>query len=685
MHRLAPRRIALIPLLLMAACSTAAARDACPDLKSKLSAVDASKYDADAVIVLDDTDVSVQPNGIGAARTTMLTRILREGGIRGQSVQRFDYDPTTNRLEVHAVRIHRADGTVEEVPLAHAVDQPTPQWGIYWGQRQMLVSVPRLNVGDAVETVSIKTGFNVAYLAGEGEHGGGGSSGGSSGGPAVGSGSPALEPPMPGHWYDEVTFSAGLPIIEKRYVVRMPKDKPLQYEVYYGEVRSSVTVDGDKMVYTFEKRDIPAWKGEPGMVARSDADTKLVLATLPDWKSKSRWFYAANEKAFAVNDEIRATVRDVIANCKTDEEKYTALNHWVAENIRYIGTSRGPCEGYTTHDAIETFRDRGGVCKDKAGLLVAMLRVADFDSYIVMTQAGSDVERIPADQFNHAVTCIRNADGSFRLLDPTWMPKSRENWSSAEQLQNVVYGTPEGVDLSRSPYSGPENNEIAWRSQTAISDEGAARGACSIVASGAPETALRRSFNGRRPSERVGVVEEGFARLSPATAVRAARISDPVDFSAPFAIECEFVADGYALGSGERRFLSLPMLEQVLGDMVVSDVMGGASLEKRKFTARFRSTRRLVFSEVISLPDGWTVAELPETKKLDGPAAALDFRIEQSGGQIRYECTLDLKKHRVPPEEYANYKQVIDALNELSRTPLVATVAGAQRAAADTR
>jgi len=135
------------------------------------------------------------------------------------------------------------------------------------------------------------------------------------------------------------------------------------------------------------------------MASSSDVRCKLVLATLNDWHAKARWFHEANEPSFKTDVAIKAMVRELVGapdeKRMTDEEKIASLNHWVAENVRYVGNSRGAHEGYTTHPAIETFRDRGGVCKDKAGLLVAMLRVAGFDSYIVMTQAGTDVQAGP--------------------------------------------------------------------------------------------------------------------------------------------------------------------------------------------------------------------------------------------------------------------------------------------------
>lgn len=653
--------------LLSGAAVAARADDA---VKARVLAVEAGKYDSDIVIVLDETDVTVQADGIGVNTQRNVVKVLREGGIRGQSVQRFSFDPTTNRIALKVVRVYRANGSVETVPVETAAVQPQPQWGIFWGNQNLVVSVPRLEVGDAVETVLEKTGFNVAYLErgqgaegprGEQQHGQDARA--TQGGRAFGA--TKLEPPMPGHWYDEVEFYSSVPVIERRYTVRVPKNKPLQFEVYNGEVKSSVKIEGEHIVYSFEKRDIMPFSGEPHMVATTDVGCKVVLATLEDWFKKSRWFHEKNEPQFESNDEIKAKVREVIAGCQTDEEKITALNHWVAENIRYIGTSRGSCEGYTTHAARETFRDRGGVCKDKAGLLVTMLREAGFDSYIVMTQAGSDVTPIPADQFNHAVTSIRQKDGTFRLLDPTWMPKSRENWSSAEQLQHVVYGVPEGVNLTRSPYSGPENNWVKWQGQSALDANGDLQTKIDFSAAGVPETNLRRALAGRHPSERIRLLEDWIARLSPATKLARAEAMDAVDFSGPLQVRYDARADGYALGHGERRYWTLPMMKTVLAEVVLSDMNGATTLEKRKYPVRLRSTRRIEIRETVTLPAGWKVVDKPAPQKIDGPAASLSFEIQESGGKLEYVCQMDLKKHRVPPEEYANFKQALDKFNEL--------------------
>ncbi len=668
------RPIAALGLLLGLALSVAA-RAADDDIRAKIkSAGDAEKWNADLVTVFDYTDVRVMPNGLGVANKHQLTKILRDGGARSQAVQRFTFDPHTNRLELQVIRVHRADGQVEDVPVTSPVRQPQPAAGIFWPTEQFVVELPRLAVGDAVETQTEMTGFNVAYLAADANA-------------AAVAGMPPgfndhnalgvpLEPPVTGHWHDEVHFWSAVPTIEKRYTVRVPKDKPLQYEVYNGELRTGVVLDGNDIFYSFEKKDIPAFKGEPNMESQPNVGCKLLLATLPSWEDKSRWLHGVSEPQFAWDDAIAAKTREIIKDCKTDEEKYTALNHWVAENIRYAGTSRGMCEGYTIHPSIETFHDRCGVCKDKAGMLVTMLRVAGFESYLTMTMARQRVDRVPADQFNHAVTVVREKDGNLRLLDPTWMPKSRDNWSTLEPDQHVVYGIPEGHGLATSPYFPPETCLAQWRGQTNLAADGGLSGSLEFTATGAPEGRLRRALAGLHPDDRHQLFDKTFQRVSSNTQLKRVECMDPVDFSGPIRVQADFAAGDYAVGNGSRRYVRLPLMQTVFGDRTLVDLFGNTTLEKRQYGIKLWATRLCKFEETIKLPANWKATELPEPVELDGPVAGLKFKLESEPGQLRYTCELTIKRWQIPPADYANFKQVMEKFEELTGPVVACEVEG---------
>jgi transglutaminase-like putative cysteine protease len=150
------------------------------------------------------------------------------------------------------------------------------------------------------------------------------------------------------------------------------------------------------------------------------------MATAMSWEAKSRWFFDVNSDQFEVTPAIQEKVDEILKDqglTRADEErKAKALLHWVAQNIRYSGQTMGEGEGFTLHTGDMIFEQRSGVCKDIAGMLVTMMRAAGMDSYAAMTMAGSRIDEVPADQFNHCVTALKLEDGTFRMYDPTWVP-----------------------------------------------------------------------------------------------------------------------------------------------------------------------------------------------------------------------------------------------------------------------
>ncbi len=621
--------------------------------------------DAALVYVLDEADVYVQDSGLATTESCRLIKILTDAGARSQSVLRWEFDPDTYRVTVKAVRIHRKDETVEEVDLTSLIIQPTSfaqQGMIFWGNKQYLLPIPHLEIGDTLEIRVSKIGFNIAYLAGSGAGSGGGAGG------------ETLIPPIPGHWHEVTLFQTRHPILKKRYSVHMPKDKPVQYEVYNGTLKSSLWFDDDYHVYTWEAEGIPAVKREPRMIALDDCVPKLVMATLEDWEAKSRWFYEVNEPQFDADDAIRAKVYEITAGLKTEEEKIVACTHWVADNVRYYGTKQsGAREGYTLHDSRNTFRDRGGVCKDKAGMLVTMLRVLGHEVYPALTMAGSRVEQIPADQFNHTITVMRNKDGSFRILDPTWVPLFRATWSSFEDLQGLVYGTPEGQDLTLSPHYEPEYNMRAVRSVGEIRDDGTLSTRITMDLHGGADNRLRRAVNGIPDPEKRAAFERAL-NIAPNAHLGDLEYIDPYDYTRDGYVDMKVSAEGYASGGNGVHMFRLPLLSHPLNRFFRASFLDPGDLKERKYGLRFWATRLIRYEETLKLPAGWKVDHVPEPKTLDSASAGLSFEVTPGDGELTYRFEFRLKNGVVPAEDYPDYKKAIDTMNELSEEWIVCTV-----------
>ncbi|MFH0980171.1 MAG: DUF3857 domain-containing protein [Planctomycetota bacterium] len=632
------------------------------EIKQMLASAKESKdYDnADLVYVLDEADVYVQDSGLATTESCQVIKVLTDAGVRSQAVLRQEFDPATNRITVKAVRIHRKDGGLEEVAVTAVITQPAPQHAIYWGNRQHVLDIPRLEIGDGLEIRISKIGYNIAYL-------------GDAEASASRAGGETLQPPMPGHWYEVTLFQNNYPILKKRYSVHMPKDKPVQYEVYNGNLKSSLWFAGDRHVYTFSNENIPKLKEEPHGLAPDDCAVKLVMATVPDWEMKSRWFWDANKAQFDADDEVRAKVAELTAGLNDDEARIAALNHWVADNVRYYGTSRGPCEGFTLHKGTETIRDLGGVCKDKAGMLVTLLRAAGFEAYPALTMAGSRVETIPADQFNHTVTVLKEPDGSFRILDPTWIPLSREMWSSREALQHLVYGTPEGQTLTLSPYYPPEYNQLVCRSEGVLGPEGTLSTRITMDLQGYPCTYLRR-YADRYPKPEQRAAFEQALNIAPNARLEEFAFTDPRDYSRDGHVDMKVSASGYAAGAQRVRLFRLPLMSHPLANWLIPDFFYPVDTEKREFGMRMRATRLVRYEETLKLPPGWKVKHVPDKKTLDSGSAALTFEATPGEGTLTYRFELALKNHIIPPKDYPDWKKAVEAMKEITEAWIVCTV-----------
>ncbi|HVP12525.1 MAG TPA: DUF3857 domain-containing protein [Phycisphaerae bacterium] len=641
------------------------------DIKKMIAAAgDAKKYDNAALVtVLDEADVFVQDSGLATTESCEIVKILTDAGIRARSVYRMEFDPATNRISLKSVRIHRKGGTIEDVPVSSMITPPAKQHSIYWGNREHLLSIPRLEIGDCLEIRTSKIGYNIAYLDGSGDQPG--SAGGAAASPA---GEETLQPPMPGHWYEVTEFQNDHPIIKKRYSVYMPKDKPVQYEVYNGSLKSSLWFTDKYHVYTFWAEDIAPVKREPFMTGSADVATKLVMATIPDWFAKSKWFFNANESQFEADDAIKAKVHELTDGLPDEEAKIKACLHWVADNVRYYGTSRGPCEGFTLHKGTETFRDRGGVCKDKAGMLVTMLRVLGLEVYPSLTMAGTRVEAIPADQFNHTVTVMRNKDGTFRILDPTWSPLSKETWSSWEAQQGLVYGTPEGQDLTLSPYYPPEHNRLIYNGTSQIAEDGRLTTNIVMDMANSPCTAFRRSIDRFSKPDQRGFIEETLA-ISPNARLEELKHTDPFDYSQDTHVEMKVSAPTYASGGDVVWMFKLPMMQRPLGSFLLSDFTYNLTPE-RKLAVRMRATRLVQIEEKLQLPPGWKVDRVPEAKKMDSGSASLTFEVTPGDGVLTYRLEMKVKNNIIPPEDYAGFKKAMDTINELRDEWIVCSVGG---------
>lgn len=608
------------------------------------------------VTVFDSTTVDVQATGLSYFYTHQLFKILTaEGALQKRSIE-FGYDPLSAYVDFRLVKIYRNNGTSEVLDLKNVLDYPAPARAIYWGAREKMIEIGRLEPGDAIEVTLFKKGYTYALLMQDDEE--------------------KYIPPMRGHFYDIIPFWSSEPIIEKVYKAIIPADKTVQFEFYHGQCQSSMRIENGKNVYTFTMKDIKPFKSEPNMVDPSDVAPKLLLTTSPDWEAKSLWFYGVNEDygSFDPTPEVQAMVNKLLKGAKTEMDSISVLTHWVADNMRYSGISMGPGEGYTLHNAKMNFTDRCGVCKDKASLLIAFLRAAGFESYPAMTMAGSRIEDIPADQFNHSVTVVKLSDGKYHLLDPTWVPFIRELWSSAEQQQNYLMGVPEGADLGITPLSPPENHYIRINGTSTLAQDGTLQGEFTVTAEGQTDAAVRGLFLRSYKAEWESNLESELLRIHPRAEILEMNYGNyPVDYLAgPITIFIKYRIPGYAF-TGNDLLAFVPLVANNLFSRGMAHLGINTSIDERKYGFRDRCSRLVELKEVITLPEGFQAVKKDFKNEFKGIAASYKGGFRQEGNRIEMNQVVTLNKRVYEPADWQEVKRAVTAQKDMASNPIYLT------------
>ncbi|MFH1049851.1 MAG: DUF3857 and transglutaminase domain-containing protein [bacterium] len=640
-------------------------------------------YSSNTVILYDSTDVDVMDSGLSYVTMHRFIKILNENGAKLNRQMNFDYDPLSAFVEVKFARIYRKDGTIEILDNKRFLDNPAPARAIYWGSRNITIDFGRLEPGDAIETIVFRKGFTYALLYDDDEK---------------------FVPPMRGHFYDIVNFWSGVPCLEKVYRIAMPENKPLQYEVYNGEVSSfihfpkktskDIVIDvnpgtknikpaalannserkDNKIVYCWYKKNIEPFKGEPDMLSASDVSTKLLLSTSENWYAKAVWFNKVNEDfgSFEFTPEIKKMADEITKDSKNELDKISKLNHWVAEEIRYSGISMGEGEGYTLHKGEMTFTDRCGVCKDKAGMLVTMLRAAGFESYPAMTMAGSRIDYIPADQFNHSVTVAKLSNGHWILLDPTWVPGVREEWSSAEQQQQFLMGIPGGSDLMTTPISPPENHFLKMLGESQLLENGALEGKITITAEGQSDAAIRRSFVRSYQSGWKEILPAYLAKINPDVEFKEIKYTDPYDVNLPMKIDIAFKIPDFALITNEQIIFTPLLARNPFNDYTFSsELLVDTSLSERKFGFRIRCSKLVQIEETIKLPKYKSKKIIPEFSTIKGEWDGFSAKYNLDAAKLTLKAEHKLGKRLYDADDWNDFKSALVERNKLMNSVII--------------
>jgi hypothetical protein len=278
--------------------------------------------------------------------------------------------------------------------------------------------------------------------------------------------------------------------------------------------------------------------------------------------------------------------------------------------------------------------------------------------------AGSRIDQVPADQFNHCVCALRKDDGSFEMYDPTWVPYNNNIWSLLEAEQHYLVGTPDGEQLSRIRYSPPEESPLRVIHDATLNDDGTLEGVFKLSGSGALDGRLRRMVSRSRRAD----LTHFFARILSPISDRVEGITyehlEADDFSEDMWVTIRYRIPRFASPVAGGFEFSSPMMKMVLNDGQLFRA-GQATWGAERQTDVFLYYTQLVDgTETIRLPKGHKVADPPSSKEIDETYAYFKGTSKVDGRKLTITQRAEVRRRQIPPDGYDGFKRAMDQAKE---------------------
>lgn len=319
----------------------------------------------------------------------VVQRVLSESGISDAAELSVDYDPTYERVTLHAVTIVRGGRRIDALrPSEVKVLQREREleMRLFDGSSSLVLFLHDVRVGDVVESSYTVRGANPVFA---------------------------------GKFAGGFSLAYSVPVGRIRARLLWPADRPLAWRAHGAALEPAVARRGGEVEYRWARDDVAPVPDEGDLPPGFDAWPWIQLSEYRSWAEVVEWalpLYAAAPPSRAMEERLAAW-----RALPTAEARARAALRFVQDEVRYLGIELGQ-SSHRPHAPAEVFARRFGDCKDKTLLTVSLLRalgVAAAPALVHTDDAAAVEGRLPSPfAFDHVIVRA-TLDGAVHWLDPT--------------------------------------------------------------------------------------------------------------------------------------------------------------------------------------------------------------------------------------------------------------------------
>jgi transglutaminase-like putative cysteine protease len=447
------------------------------------------------------------------------------------------------------------------------------------------------------------------------------------------------------------------PIVSSEYILIAPKAKKLNVFVSsLSGLKRETSESGEQSIMRFVASDVPPLSPEPSMPPWSEVLAHVHVSTFKTWDEVGVFYWGLAKDQLDVDDEVRKKVRELTKGLKDDAAKVKAIYRYATE-LRYVALEFG-IEGIRPRRASQTMARGWGDCKDKATVIVTMLREIGIPATIVLvrTQMRGGMESEPASlaPFDHAIAYVPSLD---LYLDGTAEHTGSTELPAMDRAAFALQVNEGKAKLVRLPQAPPEASSMKRQIDVTLAADGTAQLATDTTVSGvfAPEWRMRYLAEGTRNDRLTRDLASDFGPVELAQGKGSVDASDMDNEEEPVRVRAKAKATSFARKEGDTLSVPAGPVQHMAASLASQSarsldlVVGALSMRDETWT--------------IKLPSGMKATRLPLPLSMDTPFGAFAIKVEEASGKVTVKSTLTLKKSRISPSEYQGWRAFCEAVD----------------------
>ncbi len=618
------------------------------DPKALLAAAEAvrpAKPEEGVIVLLDEATVTFDEKGHSTRVERLIYRVLDESGVENWSTIDTYWSPWYHQRPEVDARVVTKDGAVHRLDQkSFGTDDAEDEPAMFTDTRVLSGPLPAVAPGSVVEQLITYRERNPLYDAG------------------------VAARHQFGRWVESrqsrltLSYPSALPV---RLVNRT---KP--------ELQPRKSDANGMTQLVFEAGPRPAIEASEWNLP-SDVTTASYVA----WSTGKSWQDVAQRYSQIIDEKIgdgsvvSKLTRETVGDAKEPREIAARILAAVERHIRYAGVEFG--EGsIIPRSPAETLKNKYGDCKDKATLLVAMLRQAGVPAHAVLLRAGAgfDVEPdLPGlGHFNHVIVVTEGADPIW--IDPTDEFARANELPDSDQGRLVLVAKNETTELVRTPlYDSTANRTIETREFRLVED-GKAFVTETSEYSGSDERSTRRYYTSNDKKGLGDGLKTYAEQAYLAKKLAKWETGDTHDLTKPFRIHIEMTEAGRGITNSGEAGVGI-FYSRLVGDLPAElhrdleeqdeDTPKDEKIKPRVHDYVFSKPYVLDMRYRIVLPPGYTVRNLPEPETVKVATATLTKTFKaQDDGVVLADFRFDSGPRRITAAQFEALRKEVVKLNK---------------------